>query len=86
MTPEYVRYLVEVANDKMEANRKRTERFLAVLQHSNEFGGTMAADNSSHLSLNCDHFEVEDESQLGNENGDTYSGISIEWNMMNPFL
>ena len=49
VTPEYVRYLVEVANDKMEANRKRTERFLAVLQHSNEFGGTMAADNSSHL-------------------------------------
>lgn len=32
VSPEYVRYLVRIANDKMEANRKRTDGFLHVLQ------------------------------------------------------
>ncbi|KAG0481458.1 hypothetical protein HPP92_012316 [Vanilla planifolia] len=32
VTPEYVRYLVTVANEKMEANRQRTDGFLHVLQ------------------------------------------------------
>ncbi|XP_038981938.1 tRNA wybutosine-synthesizing protein 2/3/4 isoform X2 [Phoenix dactylifera] len=32
ISPEYVRYLVRIANDKMEANRKRTDGFLHVLQ------------------------------------------------------
>ncbi|XP_015941234.1 tRNA wybutosine-synthesizing protein 2/3/4 isoform X1 [Arachis duranensis] len=76
VNPEYVRYLVQVANDKMEANRKRTERFLAVLQHSNGFGGgSVVADIGNHLLPNCDHYEVENESRSGNENGDTYSGF-----------
>ncbi|XP_028762976.1 tRNA wybutosine-synthesizing protein 2/3/4 [Neltuma alba] len=49
--PEYVRYVVEVANDKMDANRKRTERFFGLLQ-SNGFVGFMAADNSNNMSIN----------------------------------
>ncbi|KAG0481542.1 hypothetical protein HPP92_012400 [Vanilla planifolia] len=32
VTPEYVRYLITVANEKMEANRQRTDGFLHVLQ------------------------------------------------------
>ncbi|OAY64172.1 tRNA wybutosine-synthesizing protein 2/3/4 [Ananas comosus] len=32
VSPEYVRYLVQIANDKMEANKKRTDGFLALLQ------------------------------------------------------
>ncbi|KAG0483945.1 hypothetical protein HPP92_012029 [Vanilla planifolia] len=32
VTPEYVSYLVTVANEKMEANRQRTDGFLHVLQ------------------------------------------------------
>ncbi|KAK7363744.1 hypothetical protein VNO77_05898 [Canavalia gladiata] len=78
VTPEYVRYLVQVANDKMEANRKRTDRFLLVLQSS----GFVLADNTNHLSpthevgLVCDHSELVDESQLGNGNVGTCSGLA----------
>ncbi|XP_039140160.1 tRNA wybutosine-synthesizing protein 2/3/4 isoform X2 [Dioscorea cayenensis subsp. rotundata] len=32
VSPEYVRYLVGIANEKMEANRRRTDGFLNVLQ------------------------------------------------------
>lgn len=72
VTPDYVRYLVRVANHKMEANRKRTDRFLQVLQSNS----SVFVDNSNQLSpkhameLVHDHPEAEDESQ----NGDTYSG------------
>lgn len=31
VTPEYVRYLIGIANDKMAANRRRTDGFLQVL-------------------------------------------------------
>ncbi|RVW46013.1 tRNA wybutosine-synthesizing protein 2/3/4 [Vitis vinifera] len=34
VSPEYVRYLVGIANDKMETNRRRTEGFLQALQSS----------------------------------------------------
>lgn len=34
VSPDYVRYLVGIANDKMEANRRRTEGFLQSLQSS----------------------------------------------------
>ncbi|WOK91854.1 tRNA wybutosine-synthesizing protein 2/3/4 [Canna indica] len=44
---EYVRYLVTVANDKMEANRKRTENFLHVLQYK----GPLAS--SKEMTDNC---------------------------------
>ncbi|RVX07901.1 tRNA wybutosine-synthesizing protein 2/3/4 [Vitis vinifera] len=34
VSPEYVRYLVGIANEKMETNRRRTEGFLQALQSS----------------------------------------------------
>ncbi|KAG5011256.1 hypothetical protein JHK87_019771 [Glycine soja] len=73
VTPHYVRYLVQVANDKMEANRKRTQRFFQVLLSN----GSVLADNSNHLSGTnevCDHLELEGESQLENGNVGTSSG------------
>ncbi|KAM7506258.1 hypothetical protein LguiB_005162 [Lonicera macranthoides] len=38
VSPEYVKYLVEIANEKMEANRRRTDNFLTALL-SNGFQG-----------------------------------------------
>lgn len=73
VTPEYVRYLVKVANDKMEANRKRTERFFEILKSN----GSVIADDYSRLSLAneaCDHLELDDESQLQNGNAATSTG------------
>ena len=34
VSPEFVRYLVRVANEKMEANRIRTQGFLRALQNA----------------------------------------------------
>ncbi|KAL2339187.1 hypothetical protein Fmac_013633 [Flemingia macrophylla] len=67
VTPQYVRYLVMLANHKMEANWKRTQRFIQIL-HST---GSPIADNSNLFSRAndvCDHVELEDESRLGNGN------------------
>ncbi|XP_054785640.1 tRNA wybutosine-synthesizing protein 2/3/4 isoform X2 [Prosopis cineraria] len=88
--PEYVRYLVEVANEKMEANRKRTERFFGLLQ-SNGFVESMTADNSNNISINesrnpsdvsvqgeglaCDNVQVGDDDELEKRNGETSSGL-----------
>jgi tRNA wybutosine-synthesizing protein 3 len=81
VTPEYVRYLVQVANEKMEANRNRTERFLRLLQ-SNE---SMIEDSSNRLSptngveLVCDHLQLDDQSQLTNGNApENQSGIFLK--------
>ena len=76
VSPEYVRYLVEVANEKMEANRKRTDRFFEMLK-SSDFLGSMLKDNSNDIlskvstnlisvsvhkeGLACDDIEFEDE-------------------------
>lgn len=43
VSPDYVRYLVEIANEKMEANRKRTEGFLRALLSNGFVGSTVAA-------------------------------------------
>ncbi|XP_058753871.1 tRNA wybutosine-synthesizing protein 2/3/4 isoform X1 [Vicia villosa] len=78
VTDEYVRYLVRVGNEKMEANRNRTERFLRLLQSN----GSMLEDSSNHLSprnggeLVCNHVQLENESQLTNGNAsETSSGF-----------
>lgn len=80
VTPEYVRYLVQVANEKMEANRNRTERFLRLLQSN----GSTLEGNSNHLSPTngaehvCNHLQFENESQLTKGNAsETSSGISM---------
>lgn len=78
ISPEYVRYLVRIANDKMEENRKRTEGFLHVLQSkglpgpgkemidSNKKGQEQIADKG-------DSLDFEDKpnivSKISNENG-----------------
>ncbi|KAK8470851.1 hypothetical protein PHAVU_003G078700 [Phaseolus vulgaris] len=73
VTPEYIRYLVRVANDKMEANRKRTQRFFQVIQST----CSLITDNGDCLlptNEACNHLELEDESQLGNGNAETSKG------------
>jgi len=85
VTPEYVRYLVQVANEKMEANRKRTQRFFQVMQST----GSLIADNGDRLlSTNeaCNHLQLEDESQLGNGNAETSEGIVCFFILVNGFL
>jgi tRNA wybutosine-synthesizing protein 3 len=75
VTPEYVRYLVQVANEKMEANRNRTERFLRLLQ-SNE---SMIEDSSNRLSPTNGVELVCDQSQLTNGNApENQSGIFLK--------
>ncbi|KAK4284380.1 hypothetical protein QN277_001222 [Acacia crassicarpa] len=90
VTPEYVRYLVKVANEKMEANRLRTERFFGLLQ-SNGFLGSMDVDNSNNMSVNeslnptdvsmhedglaCDNVKVGEVDELEKRNGETSSGL-----------
>lgn len=44
VSPEYVRFLVGIANEKMEVNRKRTDQFFAALL-SNGFGGVENGDS-----------------------------------------
>lgn len=102
VSPEYVRYLVEVANEKMEANRRRTERFFELLK-SNCFVASRFADSSSDNvaiseSLNftnasvlgeglaCDDVQVGDDAQLEKRNGKTYSGIFIDNLLFSAFV
>jgi tRNA wybutosine-synthesizing protein 3 len=77
VSPEYVRYLVGVANEKMEANRKRTEGFLRALQRSDGFaeydGGDRTAvdaalsDGNGSMCGEGAHVEERDgNTQLGN--------------------
>lgn len=77
VSPEYVRYLVEVANEKMEANRKRTERFFGLLQ-SSSFVGLITVDNGNHVSMN-ESFNLTgdsvDDAPSEKKNGQTSSGI-----------
>jgi tRNA wybutosine-synthesizing protein 3 len=47
VSPEFVRYLVGVANEKMEANRKRTEGFFRALQRSDGFAECDGGDRTA---------------------------------------
>ncbi|CAN4096146.1 unnamed protein product [Withania somnifera] len=42
VSPEYVEYLVELANEKMEANRRRTDNFLDTLLKNGFLGSTIS--------------------------------------------
>ncbi|XP_031253784.1 tRNA wybutosine-synthesizing protein 2/3/4 isoform X1 [Pistacia vera] len=62
---EYVRFLVGVANEKMEANRRRTEGFLQALMGCNGLGLSVSTndENGNHV----DEEKVKaDDSQFGN--------------------
>jgi len=81
VTPEYVKYLVQVANEKMEANWNRTDRFLRLLQNN----GSMVKDNSNRLSLTngvelvCDNLQLDHESQLTNGNAPENDSGNFLW-------
>lgn len=85
VSPEYVRYLVEVANEKMDANRKRSERFFALLQSNgfNSNGSLNAADVSvCEDGFACDNdvvVKVGDGDELDKKNveSESSSGICI---------
>lgn len=78
ISPEYVRYIVGIANEKMEANRKRTDGFLHVLQvkglpgpgkemlDSNKKGQQQIADKGDSLDLEAKTNVVL--SKISNEN------------------
>lgn len=63
---DYVRFLVRVANEKMEANRRRTEGFFQALLGSNngfvEPRVLLNGDNENHGGLE----KTEDSTNLGN--------------------
>ncbi|PSS24836.1 TRNA wybutosine-synthesizing protein [Actinidia chinensis var. chinensis] len=53
VSPEYVRWLVGIANEKMEANWKRTDNFLSSLL-GNGFGGTDVVETSEGVLVNTE--------------------------------
>ncbi|XP_042478384.1 tRNA wybutosine-synthesizing protein 2/3/4 isoform X2 [Macadamia integrifolia] len=61
VSPEYVPYLVGIANEKMEMNRKRTEAFLQVLQSRGLSGPTQPALESQKYTLASEDCGVVDE-------------------------
>ena len=55
VSSEYVRHLIEVANEKMEANRKRTDSFLdALLKNGFSGGGRVLEHGTANGELGCD--------------------------------
>lgn len=63
---EYVRFLVGVANEKMEANRRRTEGFLQALMGCNGFVGSSVATNNENENHADEEKVKADDSQFGN--------------------
>lgn len=86
---EYVQYLVRVANDKMEANRKRTDLFFEKLLENGFPGGSVGAcgNGESLAGLEMDQVEVQ-EAELGYEkqlnqvtdNGNCYVVLTLRMN------
>lgn len=55
VSSEYVRYLIEVANEKMEFNRKRTDSFLdALLKNGFSGGGRVTENGTDNGEMGCD--------------------------------
>ncbi|KAJ8540281.1 hypothetical protein K7X08_030200 [Anisodus acutangulus] len=73
VSPEYVKYIVELANEKMELNRKRTDNFLDVLL-KNGFSGSKNrnGDVLDNGKVDCDDGPVCSDAMLENSlvNGD----------------
>ncbi|KAK4353608.1 hypothetical protein RND71_025802 [Anisodus tanguticus] len=73
VSPEYVKYIVELANEKMELNRKRTDNFLDVLL-KNWFSGSKNrnGDVLDNGKVDCDDGPVCSDAMLENSlvNGD----------------
>lgn len=78
--PEFVRYLVEVANEKMEANRKRTDGFLRALQHSGGFveSGERTVVNAAFSDSNGSTYS--EDADVEERDADAHSGIvDLQW-------
>ncbi|XP_057960653.1 tRNA wybutosine-synthesizing protein 2/3/4-like isoform X1 [Malania oleifera] len=84
VSPEYVRYLVGIANEKMEANRGRTEGFLQALRRNgfvgNEiFSNTATEDDKNGSVCSEGHacsVSQDQDSNLPRTDTDTYFGSS----------
>ncbi|XP_010538959.1 PREDICTED: tRNA wybutosine-synthesizing protein 2/3/4 isoform X2 [Tarenaya hassleriana] len=74
VSPEYVRFLVDIANEKMEANRKRTDGFLLALR-SNGFTGPGINLGENELAEDASHVEVDINDNYENQVGNHDSGI-----------
>ncbi|KAG2688300.1 hypothetical protein I3760_09G088800 [Carya illinoinensis] len=73
VSPEFVRYLVDVANEKMEANRKRTEGFFRALRQSDGFAGPeVSAAFVGSIDSVCN-----EDADLEEKDGDPHSGNLI---------
>ncbi|XP_015574248.1 tRNA wybutosine-synthesizing protein 2/3/4 isoform X1 [Ricinus communis] len=60
VSPEYVRFLVEIANEKMEANRNRTQGFLSALVENGFVGPTRSFSENGDLDNDGDD-DIQDE-------------------------
>ncbi|KAA8520067.1 hypothetical protein F0562_014323 [Nyssa sinensis] len=69
VSPEYVRYLIGVANEKMEANRRRTDNFLTALLNSGFVASEIAESGNGVL--------ANGEVDLVNEEVDNNGGFTL---------
>ena len=77
VSPEYVRYLVGVANEKMKANRKRTEGFLLTLRNNGFLGSRVVESTNGSLcggEVACGDDLAEEAELEEKEDGLNYSG------------
>lgn len=64
VSSEYVKYLVELANEKMEVNRKRTDNFLDILLKNGFLGSQI-----SNGEVDCDDSDLLENSLVNGVNG-----------------
>lgn len=64
VSPEYVKYLVELANEKMEVNRKRTDNFLDVLLKNGFLGSQISSGE-----VDCDDSDLLENSLVNGVGG-----------------
>ncbi|KAH0674657.1 tRNA wybutosine-synthesizing protein 2/3/4 [Solanum tuberosum] len=64
VSPEYVKYLVELANEKMEVNRKRTDNFLDVLLKNGFLGSQISSGE-----VDCDDSDLLENSLVNGVSG-----------------
>lgn len=69
VSAEYVKYLVELANEKMEANRKRTDNFLDALLKNGFFRHANSGVGSDEESVRVSSGKLESPEKSSNNNG-----------------
>lgn len=71
VSKEYVRFLVDLANQKMEANWKRTQGFLSGLRENGFVGPSVSEDGDDRGCV--DDSQLGDDDQLERANGDNHT-------------